>query len=332
MAGVKNARRTRRKMILGAAASVAVASLPRFAHAQVVPNRLVRFIIAQTPGTTPDVIARLLAPKLQERWGQPVVVENRGGASGAIGMEALAKSAPDGHTLNVNVATTLTLPYFYRQLSFDVLKSFQPIIFIGASNFALVVQSTVPVATLKEFVAYAKARPNQIHYGSPGNGTHHHLCMELLKQSAGIDLAHIPYKASAAATTDLLGGQIQVMFLPIHQALAFQSGGKVMVLGGTRRERHPLFPELLSLHEQGIEGFDVDPWYAVWGPGGMPADVVKQYNTTLRDILTQPEMRAALGKQGLITRPGSPEELLEVAKAEHALWGRVVREAKIQPD
>lgn len=322
----------RRRLVTAAAAGIALCSLPCWVRAQGLSKRPVRFILAQTAGTTPDVIARLLAPKLQERWDQPFVVENRGGASGAIGMEAVAKASPDGHTMIVNVATTLTLPYFYRNLPFDVLKSFQPIIFVGSNNFALTVHSSLPVNNLKEFIAYAKARPGQLHYGSPGNGTHHHLCGELLKLSAGLDLVHVPYKGSAGATNDLLGGQIQVMFLPIHQALSFQSGGRVKVLGGTRRERHPLFPDLPSLHELGLEGFDVDPWYAVWGPAGLPADIVAKYNATLREILSQPDMRDALAKQGLITRPGSPEDLMEIAVKEQELWARVVREAKITPD
>ena len=323
---------TRRRLIAALAASAALGGLPGWTRAQGLSRRPIKFLLAQTPGTTPDVIARLLAPKLQERWEQTVVVENRGGASGAIGMEAVAKSPPDGHTMIVNVATTLTLPYFYRNLPFDVLKSFQPVIFVGSNNFALAVHSSIPVSNLKEFIAYAKARPGELHYGSPGNGTHHHLCAELFKLLAGVNLVHVPYKASAGATTDLIGGQIQVMFLPIHQALSFQAGGRVKVLAGTRKERHPLFPDLPSLHELGVEGFDVDPWFAVWGPAGMPADIVTKYNTTLREILDQPDMREAMAKQGLITRPGSPEDLLQIALKEYALWGRVVREANIKPD
>jgi len=324
--------RNRRRLIGAAVSGIVIGGLPGWVGAQGLSKRTIRFIVAQTAGTTPDVIARMLAPKLQERWDQPFIVENKGGASGAIGMEAVAKAPPDGHTMNVNVATTLTLPYFYRNLPFDVLKSFQPIIFVGSNNFALAVHSSIPVNNLKEFIAYAKARPGELHYGSPGNGTHHHLCGELLKLSAGLDLVHVPYKASAGATNDLLGGQVKVMFLPIHQALSFQNGGRVKVLGGTRRERHPLFPDLPSLHELGVEGFDVDPWYGVWGPAGLPAEIVSKYNTALREILSQPDMREALARQGLVTRPGSPEDLMETAVKEHALWGRVVREAKITPD
>jgi tripartite-type tricarboxylate transporter receptor subunit TctC len=237
-----------------------------------------------------------------------------------------------GHTITVNVATTLTLPYFYRNLPFDVLKSFQPIIFVGSNNFALTVHHSMPVSNVREFIAYVKARPGELNYGSAGNGTHHHLCMELLKVSAGLDIVHVPYKGAAGATIDLISGQIPMMFLPIHQALLLQSSGRIKVLAGTRRERHPLFPDLPSLDEMGVKGYDVDPWYAVWGPAGMPADIIAKYNATLRDILVQPDMRDALAKQGLITRPGSPEDLMQIARAEYELWGRVVREAKITPD
>lgn len=319
----------RRRLLLGAAAAMIA---PLGAPAQGISRRPVRLLVAQTVGTTPDVIARLLAPRLQEQWDQPFVVENRAGASGAIGMEAVAKAAPDGQTMMVNVATTLTLPFFYANLPFDVLKSFQPITLIGSNNFALVVHRSLPVRDLKEFIAYAKARPGQINYASPGNGTHHHLCMELFKLKAGVDLVHIPYKGSAAATNDLLAGRVLVMFLPIHQALAMAKDGRIRVLGGTRRERHPLFPDLPSLQEQGVEGFDVDPWYAFWGPAGMPADIVANYNATLRRILGEPETRAALNRQGLLVRPTSPEELAKIAQAEYDMWAQVVRAANIRPD
>ena len=320
----------RRRLILGAAAAAMVA--PFGALAQGISRRPVRLLLAQTPGTTPDVIARLLAPRLQEHWDQPFVVENRAGASGAIGMEAVAKAAPDGHTMMVNVATTLTLPFFYANLPFDVLKSFQPITLIGSNNFALVVHGSVAVTDLKEFIAYAKVRPGRLNYASPGNGTHHHLCMELLKLKAGIDLVHIPYKGSAGATNDLLAGHIGVMFLPIHQALGMAKDGRVRVLGGTRRDRHPLFPDLPSLHEQGVEDFDVDPWYAFWGPAGLPADIVSNYGATLRKILGEPAMRAALNRQGLLVRPTSPGELAKIAQAEYDMWAQVVRAANIRPD
>jgi tripartite-type tricarboxylate transporter receptor subunit TctC len=323
----------RRQLVFGLAAG-SVLVVTRSSFGADVPNMSkapVRFILAQTPGTTPDVIARLLAPKFSESWSQPFVVENRPGASGAIGMEAVAKAPPDGHTMIVNVSTTVTLPYFYRALPFDVLKSFEPVGLIGSGNFALTVHSSVPVNDVKEFVAYVKARPGQLNYGTPGYGTHHHLCMELLKVSAGLDIVHVPYKGAAGATTDLLAGHIPTMFLPIHTALALSKDGRIKVLGGSKRERHPLFPAIPSLHEQGITGFDVDPWYALWGPAGLLAELVAKYNAELRRILAQPDMNSALAGQGLLVKPSSPEELAQIAKAEYEMWGRVVREAKIQP-
>lgn len=317
----------RRRLVFCAAAAAITAAFG--ARAQGLSKRPVRIILAQTPGTTPDVIARLLAPRLQARRDQTFIVENRPGASGAIGMEAVTKATPDGHTIMVNVATTLTLPYFFPKLPFDVLKSFTPITYIASNNFALTVHQSLPVGNVQEFIAYVKARPGQLNYGSPGFGTHHHLCMELLKFSAGLDIVHVPYKGSAGATIDLLGGQIPTMFVPIHQALAFQKDGKVKVLGGSKRERHPLFPDIASLDEQGVRGFDVDPWFALWAPPGLPADIVARYNTEVREILNQPELRENFARQGLIARPGTPDELMRIARAEYEMWGKLIREAKI---
>ena len=322
----------RRRVVLAVMAAAGAAMLPFSVAAQGISKRPIRFLLAQTPGTVVDLIARLLALRLRARWDQPVVVENRPGASGAIGMEGLAQSEPDGHTMNVNVATTLTLPFFYPKLSFDVLKSFTPITYIGSSNFALVAHSVVPVNNLKEFIAYAKARPGQLNYGSPGIGTHHHLMMEMFKLMNGVDIVHVPYKGSAGATTDLLAGQIPTMFIPTNLAIGMQKRGKVKILGGSGRKRHPLFPDIASLHEQGVTGFDVDPWYAFWGPAGLPADIVVKYNATLRDILDEPETRDALGKQGVLVKPGSPEELSGIARNEYDMWAKLVKEAKIGAD
>jgi len=316
----------RRRLIVGSAAC-AVAG-PLRAIAQGISKRPVRIIVPQSPGTTPDSIARLLAPKLQERWGQSFVVENRFGASGAIGMESVAKAAPDGHTIMVNVATTLTMPLFNADLPFDVLKSFQPISLVGSNNFALVVHSSMPVNNAQEFIAYVGARPGQLNYGSPGVGTFHHLCMELLKLSAGLHIVHVPYKGSSGAFTDLVGGHIAAMFMPIHIAVPLHKEGKIKILGASLGTGDPLYPDIPSLFDQGMRGIDLDVWYAVWGPAGMSADVVVKYNTELHDIISRPDMREALAKLGLITKPSSPGELARVAKAEVDRWTMVIRKTK----
>lgn len=320
----------RRRLLAGAAAGAA--GWPLAALAQGLSSRPVHIILAQTAGTTPDVIARVLAPRFQQRWNQPFIVENRAGAAGAIGMEALARAAPDGHTVQVMVASILTLPLFFQNLPFDIIKSFQPIGMIGSNNFALVVHRSVPVSNVKEFIAHAKAYPGELNYGSPGNGTIHHLLMEQVNLMTGISTRHIPYKGAAPAFNDLLGGRILVMFLPIHVATAMSKDGKIKLLGGSMRERSPLFPDLPSIHEQGVTGFNTSPWFALLGPAGMPANVVAKYNAELRVILAEPEIREILGKQGVSIEPGSPEELGVVLKEQFAALSKLVRDANIKGD
>jgi tripartite-type tricarboxylate transporter receptor subunit TctC len=324
----------RRRMVIGAAAGAALvaAGLPLRAFAQGLSKRPVRVIVAQTPATGPDIIARLLSPKLAQSWDQPFIVENHAGASGAIGAEMVAKALPDGHTIMVNVATLFVFPHLYSNLNFDAIESFQTITHVASTSLALAVHTSVPVDNLQEFIAYVKARPGKLYYGSPGNGTHHHLCMELLKLQGGLDIVHIPYKASAGATNDLLGGQIPTMFLPIHVALPMQRGGRIKLLGESLRERHPLFPDLPSIAEQGLRDYDVDLWFGVWGPARLPADIVAKYNADLRGIINDPVMKAQFAKQGLIAKTSTPQELARIAKTDYDRWGRVIREAKIKFD
>lgn len=321
--------RRRRDLV---AALAAAAALPRLAVAQGLSTRPVRVMVPYTTGTGIDFIARLLSPKLAERWGQPFVVENRPGASGAIGGEIVAKAAPDGHTIMVNVATMFAVPHIVPNVPYDVLKSFTPITSVGFTGLALTVNQSVPVSSTQEFIAYVKARPGQLNYGSPGNGTHHHLCMELFKQQTGTDIVHVPYKGLSGALTDLLGGQINAMFLPVHTALGPTRAGQIKLLGVSLPRRHPLFPEYPSLDEQGVRGFDVDLWFGVWGPANLPPDVLAKYNRDIRDLVAQPEVREALAKQGLSPRTSTPEELAALGKAETEKWARVIREAKIKAD
>jgi tripartite-type tricarboxylate transporter receptor subunit TctC len=222
----------RRQLVLAAAAAAAHA--PLAAWSQGLSARPVRFLLAQTPATTPDVIARLLAPRFSARWNQPFIVENRPGAAGAIGMEALAKALPDGHTMQIMPSSIVTLPHFFPKLTFDVLRSFQPVSLVGSNNFALAAHTSVPAHDAREFISYAKAHPG-MHYASAGNGTSHHLFMEQLKISAALQMTHVPYKGSAPAFNDLLGGHVPVMFMPIHVAMDMAKDGRVRVLGGSMR-------------------------------------------------------------------------------------------------
>ena len=312
--------------------AIAAAALPSAVRSQGLSSRPVRLLIAQAPGTTPDSLARLLAPRLQARWNQPFVVENRPGASGALGMDAVAKAPPDGHTMQVNVSTTVTLPLFYAKLGFDPLTSFQPVGLIGATNFVLVVHQSVPVTTVREWITWAKSQPGKLNYASPGLGTHHHLCMELLKQMVGVDIVHVPYKAASQAYTDFIGGQIPTMFMPLPNALGFAKEGRIRLLAGTMRERFGLGPELPSLSEAGVRDFNVEPWYGLWAPAGMGADLLAKYDTLLREVLAEPETREALAKIGVVAKSSSPTDLGKIARAEFELWTRVLQQAGIKPE
>jgi len=315
----------RRRLTLAALAS------PLTALAQGISTRPVRIVLGQTPATTPDLIARTLAPRLQARWNQPFVVENRGGAGGAIGLDAVAKSPADGHVITVSVNSTLTLPIFFK-IDFDMLESFSPLSMLGQNIFVLVVHPSVPAKSFPEFLEWARREGAAANYGSPGNGTHHHLIMESVKLRAGLKLTHIPYKGSAPALTDLMGGQIATMFVPLGTALSLGGSGKVRVLGGSARERSPLAAEIPSLHEQGLSDFDYYSWFSAWGPAGMPRDIVAKYNATLHEVLGEPGTRDTLAKQGVSVRLSTPEELDRLNREDFASLARLVKEAKIKGD
>jgi len=310
----------------------AAVATPRGAFAQSVSKRPVRIIVPFTPAAGPDIVARLLAPKLQSRWDQPFFVENRPGASGTIGTEMVVKAPADGHTIMVGPASIVTAPHLYSKIAYNVIKDLTPITSIGSTSLALVVHKSVPVNTAQEFIAWVKSQPGKLNYGSPGNGTHHHLCMELLKLSAGIDIVHVPYKGSAQAENDLIAAVIPTMFLPIHVALPKIRAGQIKVLGESLKERHPLFPDIPSLDEQGVSGYDVDLWIGVWAPPGMPADMLARFNSEIRAVVAEPEMRSQLAGQGLVPNTGTPEQFAKLAKDDYEKWGKIIRQAKIAPD
>jgi len=320
-----------RRRVLAALAALAAAA-PFGALAQGISKRPVRIIVPFTPAAGPDILARLLAPRLQARWDQPFFVENRPGASGTIGTEVVVKSPPDGHTIMVGPASILTAPHLYPKISYDVVKDLTAVTNVGSTSLALVVHKSVPVGTAQEFIAWVKSQPGKLNYGSPGNGTHHHLCMELLKLQAGLDIVHVPYKGSAPAENDLIAGVIPTMFLPVHVALPKIKAGQIKVLGESLKERHPLFPDIPSLHEQGVTGYDVDLWLGVWAPPGLPADILAKYNTDIRAIVAEPEMREQLARQGLVPNTGTPEQFAKLVKEDFEKWGKVIRDAKIKAD
>jgi len=294
------------------------------------PSQPIKFIVPFTPGTGMDIIARHVGPKLTERLGQPVVVENRPGASGNIGAEAVAKAAPDGHTLMVGANTLVIAPNLYKNAPFDPLRDFAPVTLAATTTMVLVVNPGTGIGSVRELVAQAKERPGKLTYGSPGIGTPHHMAMELFKDLTGTDLLHVPYKGSAGAVTDLVSGQINVMFLPIHQVLPYREAGRLRLLAAAGAKRHPSAPDLPTLGELGIKGAEAaDIWYAFYAPKDVPAPVIAKLNSELRAILAQPEAKSVFQKVGLDVASSTPEALFALMKRDYVRWGAIIRKNNI---
>ena len=296
------------------------------------PSRPIRMIVPFTAGTGMDLLARTIGQKLSERLKVPVVVDNRAGASGNIGTEAVSKSPPDGYTLLMTASTIVQNAALSRSVPYDPVRGFTPIGLTAIGNMALVVNPSVAAKSVTEFVALAKAQPGKLNYASPGSGTPHHLAMELFKLNFGIDIAHVPYKGTAGAVTDILGGQLQAMFLPVHVALPHARNGKLRMLSAGGANRSPVTPELPSLAEEGVKDIDVDIWYALFAPAGLPRDMVTLLNGEVVAILGQSEVRESLQKQGLNPVTGTPEELSKLVESDLERWTRVVRAARISAD
>ncbi|MGZ5272176.1 MAG: tripartite tricarboxylate transporter substrate binding protein, partial [Ramlibacter sp.] len=286
---------------------------------------VLKLIVPFTPGTGIDLIARTVGPKLGQRLGRPVVVDNRAGASGNIGTEAVVRSAPNGSTLLVSVNTLVMNRSLYPKLAFDPVKDLVPVSLTSWGQLLLVAGSSSGWRTAGDLIAAAKARPGKINYASPGVGTPHHLAMELFKATNGVFLTHIPYRGTAQAVTDLLGGQVDLMFLPIHVALPHVKSGRLAALGIGSDKRHPLLPQVPTLAEARAGNVNVAMWYGVFAPPGTPADMVAHLNRELKDILALPEVRTAFETQGMDPASSSPEEFHRLVEQDAERWARVIK-------
>ena len=284
-----------------------------------------RLIVPFTPGTGIDLIARTVGPKLGERLGRAVVVDNRPGASGNIGTEAVVRAKPDGNTLLVSVNTLVMNRSLYPQLSFDPVKDLVPVSLTSWGQLLLVTSPRSGFKTAADLVAAAKKRPGQLNYASPGVGTPHHLSMELFKETAHVHITHIPYRGTAPAVTDLMGGQVDAMFLPIHVALPQIKAGRLVALAIGSDKRHPLLPEVPTLQQAGIGKVNVDMWYGVFAPPNTPPDFVGKVNRELRDILGSPEVRTAFQTQGMDPTTSSPEEFGRLVERDADRWARLIK-------
>ena len=322
-------------VLFGARAALASAlfAAAAMAMAQPYPSHPITFVVPYTPGTGIDIVARTVGPRLTQRLGQSVVVENKPGASGNIGADFVAKSAANGYTVMVNVNTFAITPALYKNIPYDPVKDFATITKAAKGNIALVVNPTaLPVKTLAELVAEAKARPGKLTYSSPGNGTPQHLAMEVLKQRLGMDIIHVPYKGAAGATTDLLGGQVQLSILPVHTALPHARTGKLNLLAVSGETRSVLAPDIPTFAELGQKNLDLDLYFWFAAPAGTPREVIAVLNKEIAAILALPDVRESMLKQGLIPESGTPEEIASQIRSDVGRWKKFIAETHISAD
>lgn len=304
------------------------ASLPVLAQSY--PSKPITLVVPFVPGGTTDIIGRVMAEGLGKKLGQPVIVENRGGAGGNIGAAAVAQAKPDGYTLLMGYNGTNAInPSLYKKLNWDPVKSFEPLSMVARVNNAVVVHPALPAKTLPELVAYAKQHPGAVNYGSAGPGSIFHLAGEMLEQQTGVKLSHVPYKGAAPALTDLMGGQVQVMFTTIPTALQHIRAGKLRAIAVTGATRSPLFPELPTAREVGLPGMVVDSWFALFAPRGLAPDVQARLLAAAHDVLVDPATVRKLEEQGAQPLPSTPAELEKVLAADLVSWKGVIATANV---
>ena len=301
------------------------------ASAQSWPSKPIRYIVPFPPGAFNDTLARMLAADLPKSLGQPVIVENRPGGNTLIATEMAAKSPPDGYTL-FGAALPFSVIQSLYKTSFDVTKDFAPITLAGVTPNLLVANPGVPFSDVKGLIAYAKANPGKLNYASTGNGTSNHLSFELFKAMTGTQVTHVPYKGSAPAVTDLIAGQVQVMFDNTPNVLPHVKAGKLKALGVSSKTRSQFAPDVPSVDEAGVPGYDVTVWFGVLTVAGTPPDIVKRLNTEMVKILTSPEVKERISKSGVDVVAGTPEHFSGFLKAEVSRWAKVIQEANIKAD
>ena len=316
---------------LSALAAFAVAATGGVAHAQPYPTKPVRLVVTSPPGGSQDFLARLLAQALTPALGQQVVVDNRTGASGVIGIDFVARAAPDGYTLLLGAAGPIAIvPALKPSLPFDPLRDFAPITMVASGPFAIVVHPSVPAKSLKELIAIAKAKPRSLNYGSSGAGASPHLAAELLKSMAQIDLVHIPYKGVGPALTDLIGGQIDLMLADVHLVLPHVKAGKLRALAVTSRGRSAVMPEAPTVSEAGVPGYAAGTWFGMLAPAATSPEVVGRLNGEIGKILGAASLRERLSTQGIEPHASTPGEFGAHLKSEIEKWRRVVKVASIK--
>ncbi len=314
-------------LLIAAAATLFAAS----ASAQY-PAKPVRMLVGFAPGGGVDIVARIVAQKLSERWGKPVVVENRTGAGGNIATEALAKSTPDGYTLIMAFSSHSSNAALYDKLPFDINKDFTAISLVATAPVMVTASQALPVKNLAELIDYAKTRPGTVKYASSGVGTPVHLSGEFLAQLAGLRMVHVPYKGIAPAMTAMLGNETDISFPAVLSGLQHFKSGRLKALAVASRTRYPELPDVPTAAEAGLPGYEVEYWYTILGPAGMPRAIVEQIQRDVASLINTPEMKQSLLAQGSVAVGSSPEEAASRIRSEYELWNRVVKTGNIKPE
>ena len=302
------------------------------AHAQDYPSRPVRIVVPFAPGGPNDIIVRLVALKLTETWGQPFLVENRPGAGGNVGTDFVAKAAPDGYTLLSVGPGSLIINPLIGKVPYDTARDFAPVTLMARAPNALVAHPSLPAGSVKQLIELARSQPGRVNYGSGGNGSTPHLAGAMFAAMAGIALTHVPYKGTAPATADLIGGQVQIAFLGIPTVLPHVKSGKLRVLAVTGRHRSPELPRVPTVDEAGVPGYELSPWYGLLAPSGTPRAIVARLSAESAKIVRAPEMREKLAAQGAEAGGSTPEEYAAVIRADTATWTSVIALAGLRAE
>jgi tripartite-type tricarboxylate transporter receptor subunit TctC len=320
-------------MMLRTAALLAAAFvLASPSRAQPYPSKQITLVIPFAAGGSNDIVGRAIGKKLSEVWGQPVVIENRGGAGGVIGSSVVAAAPPDGYTLLL-VSSTFTInPAIKKSMPFDTIKDFTPVAFIARSPLLVTASNNLAVKSAKEMLALAASKPGQISYASAGPGSINQIAAELIALSAGVKLMHVPYRGGGLALNDLLGGHVDIYVSSLPQVLQLAQGGQAKALAVTSTKRTPLLPDVPTLDEAGIKGFDLSSWWGIVGPAGMPADVVNALNSEIGKLLNTPELSQILANEGAETAIMTPQQFGDMMRLETERWTKVAHEANISID
>jgi tripartite-type tricarboxylate transporter receptor subunit TctC len=321
----------RRTFLHLAAGAAALPAVSRVARAQTFPTRPVRIMVGFPPGGPADILARLIGQRLSEQLGQPIIVENRAGAQGQIATEAVTRAPADGYTLLMVVPGNGIANVLYDKLNYNFLRDTAPVGGISNGPLVMEVSSATPVHTVPEFIAYAKARPGKVNFASPGNGSTIQLCGELFKIMTGVDMVHVPYRGNAPALTDLIAGQVQVMFADTPSSIELVRAGKLRALAVTTAERSAILPQVPTLSEF-LPGFEASNWFGVAAPRNTPAEIIDKLNKEINVALAEPEIKARLADFGAVPLAGSPADFGRFIAAEAEKWTKVIREANIKVD